>query len=264
MARNIQISFALMSFAAQIDGARIVEPETRNLCKGQPGKTAHDPQLLQAPSQCPSCGPVTDFTVIVKGIKQGNTYAVLDQTVVKEAKEEVASKTKGKLTIVAVPSEDFLTKTAPGKALYFVTPGAGSEDHYQLLTHLVRNHPEKSFTSLYTPVSKEALYMLSVRDGVLCMEERTREQTLKPVPVVGGEVNQPMLDLLDANLALVSMPYDPDKYADTYAAKVADLVAASEETVTFGSPKASESPQATTDLADLAARLTELAAAAKE
>lgn len=259
MARNISISYGLLSFAGKLDGAREKPPETRNLCKGQPGKNGHDPMLLVQPSQCPDCGPIADFSVIVKGVKQGNTYAIITQDQVKDAKVETSSASKGKASFVTHRAADFMAKTAAGAALYYVTPAPGNEDLYQLLTALVAAHPELAFTSLYTPVSKEALYVLSVREGVLCMEERTREQNLKPAPATGGDVNQPMFDLLEATLDKMTMPYDPDTYADTYAVKLAQLAIEAQDQVAFGSKGKTETPAVTSDMADLAEKLKALA-----
>jgi len=258
--RNINISVGLVNFAGKLDVAREKGPEMRNLCVGQPGKAAHDPSLLKQPSTCDSCGEVTDRTALVKGVKQGNTYAIVKQDDVKEAKADTAALYKGKIECVTVPAEEFMAKTAAGKGLYYVLPAPGAEDNYQMIRELVEKHPELSFAGMYTPVSASGLYVLSARGGILVMEERTREQGLKPLPEVGGTVG-PMYDLLEAVLDKMTMPYDPDAFEDKYALKLAELAVNAQDSVTVstGSKEATKAAPAQSD-ESLADKLRALAA----
>ena len=257
--RNINISVGLVNFAGKLDVAREKGPEMRNLCVGQPGKAAHDPSLLKQPSTCDSCGEVTDRTALVKGVKQGNTYAIVKQDDVKEAKADTAALYKGKIDLLGCPASDFMAKTAAGKALYYVLPTPGTEDNYQMIRQLVEKHPEVAFNGFYTPVSAAGLYVLSVREGILCLEERTNEQALKPIPTVGGTVG-PMYDLLEAVLDKMATPYDPDTYEDKYALKLADLALNATDSITVSTGAKATPLAAVPDPPDLAEKLRQLAA----
>jgi non-homologous end joining protein Ku len=257
--RNINVSLSLVSFAGKVEVAREPKPETRNLCVGQPGKPAHDATLLKQPSMCESCGEVTDRKVLVKGVKQGNTYALVQQDDIVEAKNDTAALYKGKVDLIGCPSADFLAQTAVGKNLYYLTPAAGAEDQYQMVRQLVEKHPEVSFNGYYTPSSVAGLYVLSARSGVLCLEERTNEQGLKPVPQVGGTVG-PMYDLLEAVLDKIVTPYDPDAYEDKYALKLAQLALDATDSVTVSTGAKAATPLAVVPDTDLAEKLRALAA----
>lgn len=257
--RNITVSMGLVTFPAKLDVARERAPETRNLCVGQPGKAAHDATLLKQPSTCDSCGEVTDRSVLVKGVKQGNTYAIIKQDDVKEAKADTSALYKGKIDLIGCPASDFLAKTAAGKGLYYVLPTPGTEDNYQMIRQLVEKHPEVAFNGYYTPVSAAGLYVLSARGGVLCMEERTNEQALKALPTVGGTVG-PMYDLLEAVLDKMVVPYDPDAYEDKYALKLAELAINATDSVTVSTGTKTATPVAAVPDTDLAEKLRQLAA----
>lgn len=257
--RNIIVSMGLVTFPAKLDVARESKPETRNLCVGQPGKPAHDPTLLKQPSMCPECEEITDRSVLVKGVKQGNAYAIINQDDVKEAKADTSALYKGKIDLIGCPASEFLAKTAAGKSLYYVHPTPGTEDNYQMVRQLVEKHPEVSFNGYYTPVSAAGLYVLTARGGVLCMEERTNEQGLKALPTIGGTVG-PMYDLLEAVLDKMVVPYDPDVYEDKYALKLAELALNATDSVTVSTGTKATTPLAAVPDTDLAEKLRALAA----
>lgn len=257
---KITFSYGLVSFAAGLEKATETAVEMKNLCIGSNGEPAHDPLPLTAPRKCAECGEITDYTGIVKGIKQGATYAITTQDEVAQAKIANVDQYKGKVSIVPHPAADFEAHTAPGDALYFIKPDAAAADHYQLIVRLIEAHPELSFVSLYTPRSAAGLYRVVVRNGVLVLEQRTRGQALKATPTIGGTANDSLFQMLEATLPTFVQAYDPDAYEDTYAAAVAALAASAISTVTLG--KATDvKPQlaAVTD-DDLLSKLAALAA----
>lgn len=260
MAFNITLNYSLMSVACKYEKATVTEEAMKNLCLGQPGKPAHDATPLTQPKTCATCGPVVDFTVIKKGVKQGSTYAILEQTEVAEVKQQNVDAYKGKIDIVQVPSTDFLANTGVGKSINYVTPAAGSEGHYALLAKLIEEHPERAFVGLFTPRSRVGLYRLTTHKGVIVMEERTREQNMKPVPEVDDEVNQPMFDLLEATMDKLDTPYDPDAFEDKYAVAVAELAIQAQDSVALGTtPKTTTKATVPASDADLMAKLKALA-----
>lgn len=263
MARNITLNLSLLSVACKTDPATIRRESMSNLCLGQPGKAAHDATPLTMPKTCAHCGPITDFAALKKGIKQGSTYAVVTQEEVAEAKKDTSEQFKGKIDLVPHPAADFLTATGQGKALNYITPATGSEDHYQLLVKIVEDHPELVFAGQHTPSSAVGLFRLAVRDGVLLMEERTREQSMKPTPTVSGSLNQPLYDLLEATLDKMVQPYDPDTYEDTYAIAVAQMAIDAQDTVSVGTagPKTTTTATVPASDADLMAKLKALSEA---
>lgn len=261
MARNITINYGLLSIPCKYEPATVRDEGMKNLCVGQPGHPAHDATPLTMPKTCKSCGEITDFTVIKKGIKQGSTYAVVEQQDVADAKKQNVDLYKHKLDLVPVPAADFLLATSTGKSINYVTPAAGSEDHYALLAKLVEDHPERAFVGQYTPVSRAGLYRLTARGGVLVLEERTREQSMKPLPEVGGSVNEPMYDLLEATMDKMDQPYDPDTFEDKYALAVAEMAINAQDMVAIGKDTSKATTKATVPAsdADLMAKLQALA-----
>jgi non-homologous end joining protein Ku len=234
MARNIQVSFGLLSFAGKADKATITRESMSNLCPGQPGKESHDPSPLKQPKVCEKCGPITDHEVLLKGIKRGSTYALVTQDDVAEAKEEYVKEYLEQISLVAHPAGDFLAQTAPGESVNYITPAdAAGANIYQSLAKLIAAHPELAFVGLHTPRSSTSLFQFTVRDGILVMEQRTRSQSLKPAPSVGGEVNEKLYGLLDATLEISTEPYDPEAYEDKYAAAV-ERMASEADVVSIG------------------------------
>lgn len=216
-----------MTLAAKLEVAVDKPVSFSNLCPGQPGHEPHDPSPLRAPRKCDECGEITDTTVLVKGIKQGKTYVVVEQGEVADLKEKYASQYKGALNLIPHPAQEVYTKTAPGDSLHYVTPAdASGENVYQLLVRLLQSHPDVVFGSLYTPVSATSQYVLSVREGVLVLESRTRAQALKPAPSVGGEAtNEQLYGLLEQTMTAMLTPFDPDDYEDGFANAIKEIAA---------------------------------------
>lgn len=264
MARNITINYGLLSVAAKYEPATVRAEPMVNLCVGQPTTNQHDPSPLTMPKHCTTCGPITDFDAIVKGIKTPDGYAVVTQQDVADAKKANVEQFKGKIDIIPFTTGQFMTATGQAGSVQYVTPVKGSEDHYQLLLKLVQEHPELTFAGQYTPVSKVALYRLAVRtaptgEACLVMEERSREQSMKPVPSTSGDVNEALFDLLEATLPKMEQSYDPSLFEDTYALAVAKMAIDAQDTVNV---KSSSTEKATAKVVaddDLAAKLKALA-----
>lgn len=227
--RNAHIQLGLMNLAVKLEVAVEKPVSFSNLCPGQPGHEPHDPSPLRMPKRCDQCGDITDTTVLVKGIKQGKSYVVVSQEEVAEQKEKFSAEYKGVLDLVPHPAQDFLTATAPGESIHYVTPAdqAGA-NVYQMLVKLVAEHSDVAFAALYTPVSVTGLYMLAVRNGVLVLEQRTRTQALKPAPSVGGKVDDQLYKMLAATMDALMLPYDADAYEDGYAKAVAEMASTRE------------------------------------
>lgn len=244
-ARKITVGFGLMSIPGRMDGAVEQEEALPNLCKGQPGHDEHDPKPLKAPRVCEKCGPIVENSVLVKGRKSGSTYTIVEQEPIKEAREEFTRAYLDKIDLVPHPAGPFLAATAPGDKTYYITPeDAGGADHYQLLVRLIEAHPELVFVGLHAMKSaspRTHLWLMQVRDGVLVMQKRVREQALKAAPSVGGTVNEALYAVLDATLDQFVVDYDPETYEDGYALAVAKMIEEGEQ-VTVDEAKATAAP----------------------
>lgn len=254
--KTFALAFGLMSVTVKPDVAKISTPSLAYLCTGQPGHDEHAPSPRRQPPVCEVCGPITDATVLKRGVKSGRTYTLVDGEAAVEAKESYASTYTAALSIVPHPAVDFLAETGQGDTVHYLTPTDASQaDHYALLAKLIGEHPELAFVGLYTPSTATSLYHLTVRDGVIVMLKRTREQQMKPLPSVGGNVNGALYDMLDGTLGMFVTDYDPADYEDTYASTVIDLIAAGESVSIEG---ATVAPTVSDD--DLMAKLAALGA----
>jgi len=228
-ARKMKIEFGLMNLACRRESAVETQVELKNLCVGQEGKDAHGPTpLKQDPSYCPTCGEV-DKDLIVKGHGSGSSWTVLtaeQAAALAEQKVEFGEHTS--LKLVAHPAGEFLGATETGGAVYYVWPEPTDVDHYALLTRLIGSHPELAFTGLLSLSTggRAKLWLLRVRDNVLVLEERVREQAKKPAPVVEGEVNEKLLAMMEGALEAFTEPYDAEGYEDRYETAVKAAVEA--------------------------------------
>lgn len=256
-ARKIAVQYGLINIPARTESATTSRESLTNLCVGQPGHEAHDASPLKRPSKCEVCGPIEDTSALVKGRQDGDTYAIVTQEDVAEAKESYAKDYLKRIELVTHPAEEFLAATGPGDTIAYLTPeDAAGADHYQLLVRLIESHPELVFVGLHTPMSATSLYMVTVRDGVLVMSKRTRQQAMKAAPSVGGTVNEALYAMLEGALDSFVVPYDPAAYEDHYDVALrkmldeADTVAASTTEAT--------TPVATLSDDDIMAKLAKL------
>lgn len=239
MAANITLSLGILMVPAKADGAIEKAPDGANMCVGQPGKDAHVATPVQAPKQCRECGPITDADSLVKAIKEGSTYTLVDKDELEEARVDYVNQYKKEIALVPHPASEFLAATGPGDTIYYLTPkDAGGANHYQLLVKLISAHPELAFVGLHTPRTATSLYQVTVREGVLVMEKRTRSQSLKPAPSVGGEVNDGHYAMLEGALQMFVTPYDADAYEDQYAVARAKIAESGEQVSVAGEKSA--------------------------
>lgn len=261
--RKLAIQFGLLNIAARSEVAieKQASEDMINVCVGQPGKEGHDALPLKAPKSCTSCGLITDYAVLKKGVKQGRAYALVEQEDVAEAKNDYAKLYKDVLNLIPHPAQQFLNDTAPGDTLHFLTPeDASGANHYQLLVKLIESHPEYAFASLYTPVSATSLYMVRVREGVLVMEKRVRSQAVKATPSVGGEVSDVWYAALEGMLPTLVTDYDAEAYEDKFQTALAKMMAAAEQVLIAGADETKRTaPSLHTD-ADLLAKMQALSA----
>lgn len=273
-ARNATLQWNLLSIPAKLEKAVEAKASNVNMCVGKQPETApntgvtaeHDAKPVKAPKTCEDCGPITDNDALVKGVKQGSTYAIVKQDEITEAKDKFTKEYKGVVNLVAHPAADFLANTGPGESINYVTPADDKDPRFRALMQAVENHPELAFVALYTPVSATSLYLLRMHNGALVLEQRSRTQELKAAPVLGDEVGLyngrytqgDLLNLIESDLAPGPVPYDPEAYEDKYAAALITL-AENADTVVAAGNAAKVPSKASVDV-DLIAKLQALAA----
>lgn len=252
--RKMKVGFGLMNLACRREGAVQAATELKNLCVGQSGKDAHAPTALkQDPSKCPECGDV-DRDTLVKGHGSAGAWTIVsaeDQAALEDVKFKGADSVT--LNLVPHPSAEFLGRTDVGDGLYYVWPEKEAAEHYALLVKVIDSHPELAFVGLFalSAAGQNKLWHLRVREGVIVMEERTREQALKPLPdLPEGAVNEALLGMVEATLDKFVVPYDASAYEDAYETAVQAAVAAG--TTPEGTSVAASD-------ADIMAKLAELA-----
>lgn len=224
---KITVGFGLLSVACNTEGAIDKPVEPVNLCHGQPDKPEHEHAPLKRPATCDTCGPITDFTVLDKGYPEGGGYRVVDRDSLDEAREEIVAQYRRTLNLVPHPVAEFMAATGPGDTINYLVPrDVSAASHYALLAEFIGRHPELAFVSQHTPRSVTSVYVVTVRQGVLVMTKRTRETSMKPVPVVGGaDFNPVLLDQLEAFLPGYTEAYDAALYEDQFRAALDRLVA---------------------------------------
>jgi non-homologous end joining protein Ku len=226
--RKMKIEFGLINLDCRRESAATSTVELKNLCTGQEGKDAHGPMpLKQDPSYCTACG-VVDKDRIVKGHGSGSSWTVLTaEAVAALSEQKVEFGEHVSLKIVAHPAGEFLGATETGEGVYYVTPEPVDINHYALLTKLIEKHPELAFTGLLSlSTGRAKLWLLRVREGVLVLEERVREQSMKPTPTVEGEVNEKLLAMVEGSLEHFIAPYDAEEYEDRYETAVLGAIGA--------------------------------------
>lgn len=226
-ARNATLTFGLTVMAVKLTSARDKPVEMKNLCQGQPGKDAHDPTPVTQPKHCATCGPITAYETLVKGIPNGTGFTVQSQDDVAEKKAEFANEYKKSLNFIPHPTTEILAMTGPGESLNYVTPAdTKGEDNYQMLVRLLKKRPDMTLATLHTPVSATNLFILTLRNGALALEQRTRTEELREAPKVGGEVNKRLYKVMEATADMLLCPYVPEEYEDGYQKHLKALVEA--------------------------------------
>lgn len=257
-ARKLRIEFGLMNLSCRREGAVETTVELKNLCIGAEGN-AHDPMpLKQNPSFCPTCAEGR----VVKGHGSKDSWTILTSEQVEALqnnKQEFSEHQS--LKLVAHPAADFLTATAPGEGVYYVTPEPNEADHYALLVSLIQRHPELTFAGLLSLSTggKAKLWALTVREGVLVLTERVREQALRPVPAPVGEVDEKLLAMVEGALEHFTTPYSAEDYEDRYEAAVREAVDAGEAVTSDGA-----TPVAKVSTEELMAKLAALGSKPKK
>lgn len=229
-AKGVALSFGLLACTVSVHNA-LDKAKSGNklICTGTNDKAHTASQVTQA-NKCATCGEI-GYTQIKKGRPvEGGFVVITAEESTQAASDAMLGKRVSALT--AHPAEPLEASTVPGEKLYYLTPDPGSDVPYAALVALVTRHPELAFVSLWTPSSRASQFRLVVREGVLAMQERVRQENVRSVPTVTAEAPEAMIAMAEQVLALPGfvIDYDASTYADTYEANIAAIVAAKEVT----------------------------------
>lgn len=210
----------------------------------------------ERPSQqmfCPGCSEVVPYQQLKKAAQVDGGLVVLEAEDLAEASVDIV-KHKKEASVTAHPAEQVELLTSTGDKAYHLLPEDGHRTAYATMLSLVMRHPEMAFMTLWAARSAIAQYRLVAHEGVLVLQERVAGSGMRETPPLLLDFNTQLDELAESLLVQVTADYDPKSYEDTYASKLAEIVA-TKEVVPVASAKASTSSVAAMDGADLMAVL---------
>jgi non-homologous end joining protein Ku len=224
--KGLSLAFGLISTQVRLTGAveKDTTPRLNTLCVGDEKNTAHAPRAIKTGYVCEDCGPLTDKTVLKKGRPAGDGYVIVDAEEVTKARDETGAEYKKSIKFTAHKASEVIDGTAPNGTLYYLAPEAGG-DAYTLLRDLIANHPEVAFVALYTVSSRVGMYVARVHDGTIVLEGRYRESELKAAPEFDeSPVNEQLYGMAEQFLDGMVTEFDADSYADSYTARIKEML----------------------------------------
>jgi non-homologous end joining protein Ku len=262
VAKDVVLSLGLISTTVRIESAKVTATSAlKTVCDGQGGHE-HLPQSISSVYTCGVCGPIENRSTLKKGKKVGDGYAIVEADEIQGIKDETSTTFKKQIGLTPHPADEVRLTTASGDKLYYLVPANG-DTRYGALVELVKSRPDLAFCALWTPRTRASVFMLSVRDDVLVMEERTRAEELKPTPAVEAPSDPTLTAMAEQMLGLegVVQRFDVAAYADTYEIRLATLVS-SKDVVESGDAKAEGTPSGpAVGNDDLLAKLADMIAA---
>lgn len=240
--RKALLTVGLTTLNVKITSAKDKPVEMKNLCKGQ-NDADHEPVAITQPKHCPECGPITDYEALVKGVPSADGgFVIQTQDEVADVRADTSALYKGALNFIPHPTVQVMAETAPGASLSYLSPAdAGGANNYAMLLKLVTEHPEVTLMTLHTPLSAMSQFILTVRNGVLALEQRTHGAVLREVePMIQGTVDDKLYKILCMTVDVMTTDYDAAEYEDGYqkhlralaeqTANVTEITALSEST----------------------------------
>lgn len=261
---NIRLKVGPVATTVSIDSARTAaRSDDRTVCLGQPGHDTHAPTPHRQPYVCDHCGPIVDDTRTARARLIDGTWHLLD---VEQHKKLTKKHAEQFLNPAFTPSprEQVDTALTPGDKMYFLQPVNGADAaNYANIRSMVREHPELSFVSFFTPRSAAGVFTLEVRGDVLVLVERQRAADMKPLPAVDAEPDA-FEDLCVQAVDGMVVDFDPEAYSDQRAALIAEAYAAAGVTADVALPARTGAPAVAASPAnELEAELAALVAASK-
>jgi len=227
--KGLTLAFGLISTQVRLTGAveKDTTPRLNTLCVGAEKGTDHAPAPIKQANTCAECGLLEDKTVLKKGRPAGDGYVIVDAEEVAKARTETGAEFKKSIKFTAHKAGDVIDGTAPNGTLYYLAPESGG-DAYTLLRDLITKHPEVAFVALYTVTSRVGMYVARVHDDTIVLEGRYRESELKAAPEFDeSPVNEQLYGMAEQFLDSMVTEFDADSYADSYTARINEMLDAS-------------------------------------
>jgi DNA end-binding protein Ku len=213
-----------------------------------------DGSRVRQPYTAEADGQPVAFADTVMGYDAGNGTVVL----VEDSDFDLAYGEKNRnARIVAFVPAGSLPRTAH-EASYYVEPGKGGEQAYQLLATALRRSGKAAVVSVAVR-KREALALLyPTGDGYLVLERLQWASAVKKPDFAApsGLVAENGVELAENYISLMTEPFDWTAQADTSAQALADVIRAKAETGQVIGAPAAPLPGTPTDPADLMAALT--------
>lgn len=258
-ARKLMIQFGLIAMSVTLSKTTAAESSFKTVCVGDDPASPHEPTPIKQTRACPACQN-QDYGSFKKATVSGSTYTLLDVEEVRQAKEEAVAGTKGVLSLTAHNIGEIKANTSPEGATYYLTPAdPNSVKVYALIVDTLKETPEVGLLGLWTPISRTSLYEIYLQDDTLMMGQRARSERLNIVPVPASAPDPMLKAQMAMLLPMMIQPYDPATYADTYRAKIDELLAT--KTSVEGAAVTTATASAPTATVDLQAQLDAMLAA---
>jgi non-homologous end joining protein Ku len=199
-------------FGAYVEAYNAKEkPESlKQLCTN-----GHAPQPVTMPTKCATCGEVGRET-LARGREVGKgTWVVVSQEDVKALMD--ATPFKRSINLGVHPVDDVMAKTEVGDKIYWLAPQAKTDPmKYTVLRDLIASRTDKAFVAAFAVRTSVSMFRLTVKDGVILMQELVRSENLKEAPVaVPSSYAEGTLEAASAWVDQnVAKDFDPETYAD--------------------------------------------------
>lgn len=228
--KGLVLSFGILNVIVSADGMKDKESSLVSVCCGPDGGKEHAPTQIKQKLYCASCNDTVTYGDLKKAQVVGDQFVVVDQQELATTRDSVLGATKKMLTLTVHDAQEVAEHTLQGDSVYVLTPeGAPQIGAYSLLVDAIERHPEYAFLTTWTPTSKASLYQLKVFGGALVMSQVCWPEQVRSVPTIDTiEPSQDHQVMLDTLLTQVVQPFEPDQYADKYAAALAGLLAQKE------------------------------------
>lgn len=239
---GVILQLGTITAIVDVDNAIASKVSLKNVCCGVTG-TEHIPTAVkQRPLQCPDCLN-DDPSTLKKASVSGKTFTVIEKTEVQDAKVGAVGASAKFISLLAHPAEQVHTQSIPGGSVYQLK--AGSQPMVPVLSLLVdtiRRHPELAFTCLWAPAGRQNFYEITLFGDTLVMQECCRTEDLKIVQQPVVVIDPAFQKQIDAILSATVVPYSVATYADTYLAKLAEVLATKEAQTGVVGPKTVSTP----------------------
>lgn len=216
---NIPLTLGLISVPVNVYTS--VETERKDVtfntvCAGN--GTPHSPAKVNQQYHCPTCETVGKLGEFVKGrANSDGGYVIVDKAEIDAVTAAaVPADVRDSITLTAHSAEQVEASTMPNGKVYYVGPGKGAGEAYNVLVALVSSRPSVAFNTVFAIRTSPAMYRLGVHNGVLTLSQLAWPEQVKQAPAtVAGTVSAELLELAMTFADKVMTEFDPTTFVDT-------------------------------------------------